>query len=153
MSLNLLRSENARASRGFFAAMVMFCIFGFGLATPVEGGCGAQFVGSARRELSSLDEAGSLKLRMYIDYRGGVMGYTHIPPSMPCDGAGCGAQPKMEPSFQLSVFSRLPMPNFLAREKDRVAERVQRSQLYGQPQSEFAARGGLSVVEPPPKHS
>jgi hypothetical protein len=153
MSLIHLGSENSLATRGFFAAMVVFSIFGFVLATPAEAGCGSPSVGSAGRELSIVGESGSLKLRMYVDYRGGVMGYTHIPPSMPCDGPGCGAKPTMEPSLQLSVFSRLPMPNCLVREKDRVAERGQRSLVYGQPQSEFAARGGLSVVEPPPKHS
>lgn len=127
------------------------------LHSQALAGCGPQSPHRLRDFLRSapVQEAmpgtGAVKLQMYLEYRGGAMGFTHLPPSTPCDEAGCKTRHKMQPPVPVETSIRLVLSignSTMPTESPAFSKDPKGSEA---PASEYADRGGVGTLDHPPK--
>ncbi len=94
--------------------------------------------------------AGELSLRFYLRYEGGQFWWTLERPTPSCQGLECGTKSNMQTAIVFDFQSRLTMTHATAESNGlrAVFNGIDEGLL---PQAEKAQRGGLEVVEPPPR--
>ncbi|MFN7730363.1 MAG: hypothetical protein ACK5OB_00575 [Pirellula sp.] len=134
-------------------ALVLFGV----LHSQALAGCGPQsphllrdFLRSAPSH-AAMPRSGAIGLEMYLEYRGGAMGFTHLPPSTPCDEAGCKTRHRMQPNAPVESTFRLVLSTGNSTVPTESPEFIQDPKASGVPASEFADRGGLGTLDHPPK--
>jgi hypothetical protein len=138
--------------RGFLLSTLVLLV-GSMVAEPVRAGCDhsqARFLEESNWSLRTHAESRSL---IWIEYFDGQFLITHMPPAVPCDGPSCRAREKMEadPIISLGLRSQLRTTVLDRRVGTNASNRKDGAACH--PHSETANRGGLSVLEHPPKIS
>jgi hypothetical protein len=127
------------------------------LHSQVLAGCGPQSPHRLRDFLRSaplhdaMPGAIEVRLEMYLEYRGGAMGFTHLPPSTPCDEAGCKTRHKMQPQAPAETSIRLVLSTGNSTMPTESPDFMPAPSGSEAPASEYAARGGLGTLDHPPK--